>query len=92
MDMDILDEQIDDLEDRREQQENNHKLYLQVMEIAQNVLSKTELDCFVFKYYSNYTNKEIQTLLGLSNINKVSMIILTAENKLKEATKTIKII
>lgn len=89
MEIDVLDEQIEDVEEKREQQENNHKLYLQVMEIAQEILTKTELDCFVFKYYSNYTNKEIQILLGLSNINKVSMIINQAESKLKEATKNI---
>jgi hypothetical protein len=92
MEVDILDDQVEDVEEIREQQENNHKLYLEVMEIAQGTLTKTELDCFVFKYYSNYTNKEIQILLGLSNINKVSMIINQAELKLKEATKNIKMI
>lgn len=85
-------EQIEDIEDKKFLQEHNHNLYLKVMEIAQKNLTKVELDCFVFKYYSNYTNKEIQNLLGLSNINKVSSYISSAENKLKLYTKNLKLL
>jgi len=90
LDIEIYDEVVEDVEEKREQQEENHRLYLEVMKVAQETLTKTELDCFVFKYYSNYTNKEIQNLLGLSNINKVSVIINAAESKLKVATRFLK--
>ena len=81
------DESDESMKEKSNQQEQNHLLYLKVMEVAQVCLSKVELDCFVFKYYSSYTNKEIKELLGLSNINKVSHILHQAEIKLKEATK-----
>lgn len=68
-------------------QEWNHNLYLEVMKIAQDNLTKIELDCFTFKYYSNWTHKQIKETLNISNINKVSLIINSAEKKLREATK-----
>jgi DNA-directed RNA polymerase specialized sigma24 family protein len=87
--IEFSDESYESVEEKKEFQERNHQLYLQVMEIAQSTLTKLELDCFVFKYYSNYTHKEIRELLNISNINKVSIIINQAETKLKEATKNI---
>lgn len=92
LEMEVYDDIVEDVDEKRQQQEANHRLYLEVMRIAQDILTKLELDCFVFKYYSNYTNKEIQFLLGLSNINKVSSIINQAETKLKAATKNINLI
>jgi DNA-directed RNA polymerase specialized sigma subunit len=89
-DMDCEDESIESINHKAWLQEANHNLYLKVMEIAQDILTKTELDCFVFKYYSSYTNKEIKELLGISNLNKVTQILTRAELKLKEATKSIK--
>jgi DNA-directed RNA polymerase specialized sigma24 family protein len=89
--IEFSDDSYESVEEKKEFQERNHQLYLQVMSIAQDNLSKLELDCFTFKYYSNYTHKEIKELLNISNINKVSIIINQAEAKLKEATKNIKI-
>jgi len=87
--IEFSDDSYESVEEKKEFQERNHQLYLQVMEIAQSTLTKLELDCFTFKYYSNYTHKEIRELLNISNINKVSIIINQAETKLKEATKNI---
>jgi len=87
--IEFSDDTYESVEEKKEFQERNHQLYLQVMEIAQSTLTKLELDCFTFKYYSNYTHKEIRELLNISNINKVSIIINQAETKLKEATKNI---
>jgi len=87
--IEFSDDSYESVEEKKELQERNHQLYLQVMAIAQDNLSKLELDCFVFKYYSNYTHKEIKELLNISNINKVSIIINQAETKLKEATKNL---
>lgn len=89
--IEFSDDSYESVEEKKEFQERNHQLYLEVMAIAQIHLSKLELDCFTFKYYSNYTHKEIKELLNISNINKVSIIINQAEAKLKEATKNIKI-
>jgi DNA-directed RNA polymerase specialized sigma24 family protein len=87
--IEFSDDSYESVEEKKEFQERNHQLYLQVMAIAQSTLTKLELDCFTFKYYSNYTHKEIRELLNISNINKVSIIINQAETKLKEATKNI---
>ena len=83
--IDIIDD--DDADEKALFQESNHNLYLSVMEIAQETLTKIELDCFVMKYYSNYKNRQIQSLLQLSNINKVTNILNTAEQKLRQATE-----
>jgi DNA-directed RNA polymerase specialized sigma24 family protein len=87
--IEFSDDSYESVEEKKEFQERNHQLYLQVMQIAQETLTKLELDCFTFKYYSNYTHKEIRELLNISNINKVSIIINQAETKLKEATKSL---
>jgi DNA-directed RNA polymerase specialized sigma24 family protein len=87
--IEFSDDSYESVEEKKEFQERNHQLYLQVMETAQDILTKVELDCFVFKYYSNYTHKEIRELLNISNINKVSIIINQAETKLREATKNL---
>jgi DNA-directed RNA polymerase specialized sigma24 family protein len=89
-DIDFEDESDESIQNKAWLQEANHNLYLKVMEIAQDILTKVELDCFVFKYYSCYTNKEIKQLLNISNLNKVTQILNQAEEKLKEATKSIK--
>lgn len=86
-DIDIAGDSMEVLLDKAKEEIYTHELYLKVMGVAQEVLTKIELDCFTFKYYSNYTNNEIRKLLGITNINKVAQILNSAEMKLKVATK-----